>query len=119
VLIVFFCSQIIIGGVNDNLNMQALNISANPANFEYVSQKFPTTSLQILNDTYPFDLFPAAFQLPSGLIYVQSGIESALINPNDNTIDYTTIPKLDPPTTRPLVYPCTWSVCSDGTGDGS
>ncbi|TPX41102.1 hypothetical protein SeMB42_g04281 [Synchytrium endobioticum] len=100
-------SAMIVGGVSTNLDMHFLNASINTPSFEYTDRRGPPIDLRILNTTFPFNTFPASFLLPSGKVFVQSGTDSALIDPATNSIDYSSIPRLDPETSRPKIYPYT------------
>ncbi|TPX30509.1 hypothetical protein SmJEL517_g05941 [Synchytrium microbalum] len=99
-------SAMIVGGVNTNLDLHHVNASTNSPSYEYTSQK-PTGAISLtnLNTTFPFNTFPASFLLPSGRVFVHSGTDSSLITPSTDTVDYATIPRLDPDNVRPLIYP--------------
>ncbi|TPX30153.1 hypothetical protein SmJEL517_g06219 [Synchytrium microbalum] len=101
-------SNIIVSGSTDNLDLTNWNnlTKLNPTYEFYPSRGAPQT-LSILADTFPFNLYPLVFQLPSGRVWVFSGTKSAIITLATNAIDLTSIPILDPPTNRPHIYPFT------------
>ena len=101
-------SFIIVSGSTDNLDLTNWNnlTKLNPT-YEYYPSQGTTYSLSILAETFPFNLYPLVFQLPSGKIWVFSGTKSAVIDPTTNSIDLNWIPILDPPTNRPHIYPFT------------
>src|SRR6476469_4336410 len=63
-------SNIIISGVTDYLDMNVLGKNQNPT-YEYWPEKPQgRITLDILNWAYPFYLFPYAFQLPGGELFL-------------------------------------------------
>jgi hypothetical protein len=60
--------------------------------------------LEILEWAYPFVLYPMAFQLPSGNVFLFVSNRSIIINPKTDEI-YNTIPNLYEPTHLPFIYP--------------
>ncbi|KAJ1547843.1 hypothetical protein HK096_010542, partial [Nowakowskiella sp. JEL0078] len=84
-------------GATDNLDWsQPLNTN-NPT-YEYFPSKNGATwpkKLTILDVSYPYNLYPASYLLPNGLVFIFCGRLTSLVNPITDTVDDTSIPPLD------------------------
>ncbi|TPX30511.1 hypothetical protein SmJEL517_g05943 [Synchytrium microbalum] len=99
---------IIVGGSGNNLDLHFLNRTQDEPTWEFIPPRPSGPQLlPILRDTWPFNLFPMVYQLPSGRVWVFSGTLAAYIDPVTNTWSNSTLTSLDPWNARPHIYPYT------------
>jgi hypothetical protein len=99
----------IISGSRDNLDFSMLDRPIQNPTYEYYPPKstgvWPQT-LEILQWAWPFVLYPMAFQMPSGNIFLFVSNKSIIINPKTDQI-YSTVPDLVVDKHHPFIYPYT------------
>ena len=99
---------IIVSGSLKNLDFTNLVNTNNPT-YEYYPTRpgvWPKT-LNILNKHFPFNLYPAVFQLSNGKVMMFVSNSTALLDPITDTVDETSIPDILLPDKFPWIYPYT------------
>ena len=99
------CSAIIIGGQTKNIQFDKLLPTDNNPSYEY----FPSKSgqwprrLEILDWSFPHNLYPPAFLLPSGNVFLLVSNKTIIIN--TETEEITNLPDLIAADHSPWIYP--------------
>lgn len=101
-------SAIIISGTKDNLDFSALDRPIQNPTYEYYPPKSGTwpRNLEILQWAFPFVLYPMAFQMPSGNVFLFVSNKSITINPKTDEI-YNNVRDLIVDNHFPFIYPHT------------
>jgi hypothetical protein len=97
----------IISGTKDNLDFSQLGRDIQNPTYEYYPQKTDGVwprKLDILEWAFPFVLYPMAFQLPGGNVFLFVSNRSIILNPKTDEI-YNTIADMVQPTHQPFIYP--------------
>lgn len=99
-------SAIIIGGQTKNIDFDNLRATDNNPTYEYYPPKsgqWPKR-LEILDWSFPHNLYPPAFLLPSGKVFVVVSNRTILIDPKTDVV--TSLPDLVIPQDHsPWIYP--------------
>jgi hypothetical protein len=101
-------SAIIISGSKDNLDFSRLDNPIQNPTYEYYPPKsgeWPK-NLEILQWAWPFVLYPMAFQLPSGNVFLFVSNKTVIINPKTDEI-YNNVNDLIVANHFPFIYPYT------------
>ena len=99
----------IISGTTDNLDFSMLNRPIRNPTYEYYPPKqFGTwpKNLEILEWAFPFVLYPMAFQLPSGNVFLFVSNKTIIIDPKTDEIK-NSVRDLVVPNHFPFIYPYT------------
>lgn len=95
--------NMIIGGSVIALANYSLPAELNNPTYEYLPARSGGPQyLSLLAWAYPFNLYPQAFQLPSGRVFVMASNKSVTINTTDNTVS--SLPDLPDLKHRPWIY---------------
>lgn len=104
--------QIIISGSTGSFNIANLTAATrqeldNPT-YEYYPSKTDGVwprNLSILQNVFPYNLYPVTFQLPSGKVLVFCSNNTALIDPISDAVDDTSIKPILIEDKQPWIYP--------------
>jgi hypothetical protein len=98
-------SQLIIGGSTKNLDFEDLRPTDNNPTYEYYPSRGAPKRLDILDWAYPHNLYPPAFQLPSGGVFMVVSNRSIILDTNTDTVkNIDDMPAMDH---SPWIYPHT------------
>ncbi|KAJ3286907.1 hypothetical protein HDU79_006127 [Rhizoclosmatium sp. JEL0117] len=101
----------ITSGSLKNIDFEDLSVTNNPT-YEFYPPKYgPNIFSSVLNWAFPHNLYPMAFQLPSGKIFMMVSNRTVLIDPKvdpgnteANTVEIASVPAIDH---APWIYPHT------------
>ncbi|KAJ3062219.1 hypothetical protein HK102_008841 [Quaeritorhiza haematococci] len=100
---------IVVGGSALNLDFNNLSIANNNPTYEYYPPKETGTwpaKLDVLDITYPYNLYPPVFLLPNNKLFIFSANKTVLLDPETEAVD-SSIPELVVDDHSPWIYPYT------------